>query len=81
MIDRAGEIWEFDDGMIMVVVATHPREGQGEIGPVSHDVLILREADHHPPDDFHAGAFSDEWHESENKLWDDRQRSGRWRIV
>ena len=81
VIDRVGEVWEFDDGMITLVVTSRARKGQAhEVGPTEHDVIVLRGC-LDLTDDTPEGSFSEGWHESEGLTWDDRVRSGRWRIA
>jgi len=82
VIDRAGQTWEFNDGTIVLVLASRALlwESDDRVS-ISHDVLILRSTDEGYPDDFCAGSFSADWREGPGKTWDERNHSQRWRIA
>ena len=79
MPDRVGQVWEFNDGMIFLVVSSCEDE---ERGVYSHDVFILHEGtDNH--EEFSTGMLSNDWSErrGDGMAWErPANHDERWRL-
>lgn len=76
-MNRVGEVWEFDDGLVFVVLSTSPANVDGEF---YHDVLILKEGTDYN-EDMTAGTTNDGWMEHYDRSWEREElHDDRWRV-
>ena len=75
MIDRTGQTWEFSDGLVVMIISTHPLNVAST--RYVHSVLVLAQGTDDP--ELRAGTFDIDWHEADDKTWGN-YREDRWRI-
>lgn len=76
MIDRVGQVWEFSDGLVLLVVRTSVATFN-EKGAVKHDVIVLVEGT--DSELLVSGKLDSGWLESDVRTWDSFSRSERKR--
>ncbi len=74
--DRTGQVWEFDDGLLLLITRTSA--ARFNINMSEHDVLVLVEGD--DDDRLTFGKRDTGWLEINNHDWDKRLK-GRKRIA
>lgn len=82
MIDRTGQTWEFDDGLMILIVRSRPIDPD-EHHDTEHDALVLRRLAGSEPEDTKPGCVSVGWWESDARLWVETREKfrERWRVA